>query len=214
MRNTTAIHIHRDQWHLAWDHSIPPIARIRSGETVSFDLLDASCGQISPESTVDAIGKLDFARVDQVNGPIYVEGAKPGDALEIELVELQPANWGWTAIIPGFGLLSDEFPDPALRIWKLVGGADGWAEFAPNIRIPLAPFCGEIGLAPGAPGALSTIPPYRHGGNMDTKHLTKGSRLYLPSRSTALFSRWVTGTPRKATAKSAERLSKPRCTPS
>ncbi len=174
------IHIHRDQWHLAWDHSIPPIATISSGETVSFDLLDAACGQIGPESTVEAIRTLDFSHVDQVNGPIYVEGAVPGDTLEIEFLELQPADWGWTACIPGFGLLADEFPEPALKIWHLEGGADGWAEFAPGIRIPLAPFCGEIGLAPGLAGALSTIPPYRHGGNMDTKHLTKGARLYLP----------------------------------
>jgi len=184
MTNTPArgrtIHIHRDQWHLAWDQSIPPIATIQSGEVVSFDLLDASCGQITRESIVEAIGALDFSRVDQVNGPIYVEGAVPGDTLEVEFLDLQPANWGWTAIIPGFGLLADEFPEPALKIWHLEGGADGWAEFAPGIRLPLAPFCGEIGLAPGKPGALSTIPPYRHGGNMDTKHLTKGARLYLP----------------------------------
>jgi acetamidase/formamidase len=187
--HASSIHIRRDQWHLAWDHSIPPIARIQSGEIVSFDLLDASCGQVRQDSTLEAIRTLDFSRVDQVNGPVYVEGAKPGDTLEVELVDLQPADWGWTALIPGFGLLADEFPEPALKIWKLDGGADGWTEFAQGIRIPLAPFCGEIGLAPGAPGALSTIPPYRHGGNMDTKHLTKGARLYLPVEvEGALFS--------------------------
>ena len=184
MTNTPAtgrtIHIHRHQWHLAWDSSIPPIATIQSGEVVSFDLLDASCGQIVHDSTVDAIAALDFSQVDQVNGPIFVEGAAPGDTLEVEFLDLQPADWGWTAIIPGFGLLADEFTEPALKIWQLEGGADGWAEFAPGIRIPLAPFCGETGLAPGKPGALSTIPPYRHGGNMDTKHLTKGAHLYLP----------------------------------
>ena len=184
MTNTPAtghtIHIHRHQWHLAWDHSIPPIATIESGETVSFDLLDASCGQIVQDSTVETIRTLDFSRVDQVNGPIYVEGATPGDTLEVEFLDLQPADWGWTAIIPGFGLLADDFPEPIIKIWHLEGDADGWAEFAPGIRVPLAPFCGEIGLAPGLSGALSTIPPYRHGGNMDTKHLTKGAHLYLP----------------------------------
>src|SRR5579864_7574647 len=184
--HATSIHVRRDQYHLKWDNSTPPIARIRSGETVSFDLLDASCGQIRRGSTVEAIRTLDFARVDQVNGPVYVDGAQPGDTLEVEFLDLQPADWGWTAIIPGFGLLADEFTEPVLKIWHLEGGADGWAEFAPGIRIPLAPFCGEIGLAPGA---LSTIPPYRHGGNMDTKHITKGARLYLPVEvSGALFS--------------------------
>ena len=174
------IHIHRHQWHLAWDHSIPPVATVQSGEEVSFDLLDASCGQIVEGSTVETIRTLDFSRVDQVNGPIYVEGVAPGDTFEVEFLDLQPADWGWTAVIPGFGLLADDFPEPALKIWHLEGGADGWAEFAPGIRVPLAPFCGEIGLAPGLSGALSTIPPYRHGGNMDTKHLTRGARLYLP----------------------------------
>src|SRR6185437_14885388 len=122
------IHIRHDQWHLAWDHSIPPIATIRSGETVSFDLLDASCGQIGPTSTAETITNLDFSHVDQVNGPIFVEGAQAGDTLEVEIVDLQPAEWGWTALIPGFGLLADEFTEPALKIWRLEGGADGWAE--------------------------------------------------------------------------------------
>ena len=176
-RITTTIHVAREQNHLAWDNSIPPIVSIPSGGVVEFDLLDAAGGQLGPDSTVESIHTLDFARVDQVNGPIYVEGAEPGDTLQIELLDLQPANWGWTAIIPGFGLLADEFPEPAIKVWSL---ADGWGEFKPGIRIPLDSFCGEIGLAPAAAGPHSTIPPYRHGGNMDTKHLTRGATLYLP----------------------------------
>lgn len=171
------VHVAREQYHLTWDNSIAPIARIASGEVVAFDLLDAAGGQLSAASTVESVRTLDFSRVDQVNGPIYVEGAEPGDTLQIDLLALVPADWGWTALIPGFGLLADEFPEPALKVWRL---ADGWAEFAPGVRIPLAPFCGEIGLAPAAAGAHSTIPPYRHGGNMDTKHLTAGATLYLP----------------------------------
>jgi acetamidase/formamidase len=183
------VHVRREQFHTTWDHRIAPLATIRSGECISFDLLDASCGQIKPNSTLDAIRMLDFARVDQVNGPIFVEDAMPGDALEIEFLELRPAQWGWTAIIPGFGLLSDEFTEPALRIWKLESVLDGYAEFGAGIRIPMAPFCGEVGIAPEADGAFSTIPPYRHGGNMDTKHLTEGSHLFLPVEvKGALFS--------------------------
>jgi acetamidase/formamidase len=183
------VHVRREQFHTTWDHRIAPLATMRSGECISFDLLDASCGQIKPNSTLDAIRMLDFARVDQVNGPIFVEDAMPGDALEIEFLELRPAQWGWTAIIPGFGLLSDEFTEPALRIWKLESVLDGYAEFGAGIRIPMAPFCGEVGIAPEADGAFSTIPPYRHGGNMDTKHLTEGSHLFLPVEvKGALFS--------------------------
>ncbi len=183
------VHVHRDRYHLAWDNALAPIATIASGDTVSFDLLDASCGQITAASDVAAIRTLDFARVDQVNGPIFVTGAEPGDALEIEFLDVRTADWGWTALIPGFGLLADEFPEPALKIWSLEDGADAATTFARGIRIPIAPFCGEVGLAPATPGAFSTIPPYRHGGNLDTKHLTTGAKLYLPVQTRgALFS--------------------------
>lgn len=172
-----SIHVRREQFHLAWDRAIEPIATVPSGSVVAFDALDASCGQLTAESTVDDIARLDFSRVDQVNGPIAVEGAEPGDTLEIELLDFEPATWGWTASIPGFGLLADEFPDAALHLWRLDGPA---AEFLPGIRVPLAPFCGELGVAPGDEGPHSTIPPAEHGGNMDTKHLTAGTRLFLP----------------------------------
>lgn len=172
-----SVHVRREQYHLAWDNSIEPIATIGSGDVVEFDALDASCGQIAETSTLDDLKALDFSRVDQVNGPIAVEGAVPGDTLEVELLEFQPADWGWTASIPGFGLLADDFPDPALRITRLDGVS---AEFLPGVRIPLAPFCGELGVAPPTEGAHSTIPPAEYGGNMDTRHLTAGSRLYLP----------------------------------
>jgi len=180
-----ASHIGRDTWHLAWDSTIPPVLEVGSGEVVTFDVLDASCGQITAASTLADLVALDFSRVDQVAGPIAVLGALPGDTLEVELLEIVPADWGWTAAIPGFGLLADEFPDAALRITRL---ADGLAEFLPGVRIPLSPFCGELGVAPTGP-ARSTIPPTETGGNMDTRHLTTGSRLWLPVRVPgALFS--------------------------
>lgn len=172
-----SIHVAREQFHLAWDRSIEPIATVSSGDVVEIDALDASGGQITATSTVADLANLDFSRVDQVNGPIAVEGAEPGDTLEIELLDFTPADWGWTAAIPGFGLLAEDFSEPALRITRL---ADGMAEFLPGVHIPLAPFCGELGVAPPIEGALSTIPPDVFGGNMDTRHLTAGTRLFLP----------------------------------
>ncbi|MBA2381687.1 MAG: acetamidase/formamidase family protein [Chloroflexi bacterium] len=169
-------HVGRDQFHLAWDRTVEPILSVASGSEVSFDALDASCGQITADSTVADIATLDFSRVDQVAGPIFIEGAEPSDTLEVELLEFTPGDWGWTAAIPGFGLLADEFPDPALRITRL---GERLAEFLPGVRIPLAPFCGVLGVAPaGEP--RSTIPPTELGGNMDTRHLTAGSTLWLP----------------------------------
>jgi acetamidase/formamidase len=172
------LRVSRDQFHLAWDPAIDPIASVGSGDVVEFDCLDASGGQFTAASTTESLADLDFSKVDQVNGPVAVEGSEPGDTLQIDLLELEPADWGWSASIPGFGLLADEFPDGFLKITRYDPAGDR-AEFWPGIRVPLAPFCGELGVAPQT-GPLSTIPPDLHGGNMDTRHLVAGSTLFLP----------------------------------
>ena len=170
--------IAREQNHLAWDPAIPPVASVGSGDVVEFDCLDASGGQLTADSTTEDLANLDFARVDQVNGPVEVAGAEPGDTLQVDLLDFEPADWGWTASIPGFGLLADDFPDGHYKVTRF-DASTGHAEFWPGIRIPLAPFCGELGVAPKE-GPLSTIPPDLHGGNMDTRHLVAGSTLFLP----------------------------------
>ena len=154
---TPTVHVPREQNHLAWDPAIPPVASVASGEVIEFDCLDASNGQLTASSTVGDIATLIFDQVDQVNGPVEVRGAEPGDTLQIDLLDFSPADWGWTASIPGFGLLADDFPDPAYKVTALPAGADR-AEFWPGIRVPLAPFCGEVGVAPET-GPRSTIPP-------------------------------------------------------
>lgn len=178
MAISPAVHITRERFHLKWDPAIPAIETVESGAIVEFDMLDASGGQLTESSTVDDLARLDFDRVDQVNGPIAVVGAEPGDTLQVDLLEFEPADWGWTAAIPGFGLLADDFPDPVLRITR-VPSTGGRAEFLPGVHVPIAPFCGEVGVAPPT-GPLSTIPPDLHGGNMDTRHLTAGATLFLP----------------------------------
>jgi len=178
MLDTPSIHVGRDQNHLAWDPAIEPVATVGSGDLVGFDCLDASNGQLTAASTTADLAILDFERVDQVNGPVAVDGAEPGDTLQVDIVDLEPGDWGWTASIPGFGLLADDFPDPFYKVTP-VPGRTGTTEFWSGVRVPLAPFCGEMGVAP-ASGPLSTIPPDIHGGNMDTRHLVAGSTLFLP----------------------------------
>jgi len=178
MSTTPAIHVGRDRFHLAWDPAIPPIETIGDGDEVEYDLLDASNGKLTQTTTVDDIATLDLSGVDQVNGPVAIDGAKAGDTLQVELLDFQPADWGWTAAIPGFGLLADDFPEPAYRVTRLPAVGER-AEFLPGIRVPVIPFCGELGVAPQT-GPRSTIPPDAHGGNMDTRHLTAGTKLYLP----------------------------------
>ena len=178
MLPTPTIHVARDAAHLAWDPAIPQVASVGSGDLVAFDCLDASNGQLTATSTTADLATLDFERVDQVNGPVSIDGAEPGDTLQVDILDLEPGDWGWTASIPGFGLLAEDFPDPFYKVTP-VPGPTGTAEFWPGVRVPLAPFCGEMGVAP-ATGPRSTIPPDAHGGNMDTRHLVAGSTLFLP----------------------------------
>jgi acetamidase/formamidase len=163
--------------HTVWDNSIAPIAEVESGATVEFEVTDASGGQLDRDSGVDAVAALDFTRVNPVTGPVFVKGAQPGDVLEAEILSLRPRDWGWTAIIPGFGLLADEFPEPWLRISTI---EDARVAFFDDVVLPFEPFPGTIGVAPAEPGDHSIVPPSRWGGNMDIKHLRAGTRLLLP----------------------------------
>ena len=88
-------------------------------------------------STAADLETLDFSRLDQVAGPIHVDGAEPGDVLEVELLEFHPADWGWTASIPGFGLLADDFPQAALRITRLADGSRRAAAGRPDPARPV-----------------------------------------------------------------------------
>ena len=168
------------QCHFGWNRDIPPVARVAPGETLEFNPLDSSGGQLTPKSRAADIAALDFAKVNPVAGPVYVEGAEPGDAIKVTLLHFAPSGWGWTANIPGFGLLADQFRDAALHIWKYDTGTLSPAMYGPGGRVPLKPFCGTIGLAPAEAGLHSVVPPRRVGGNMDIRDMAAGTELYLP----------------------------------
>jgi len=171
------MHIQRTQTHNVWDRSIAPVARIAAGDRLVVELENASGGQLRADSDAGALATLDFARVNPVTGPIFVEGARPGDALVVEILELDVDGWGWTANIPGFGLLADRFAEPALRISRIAGGQ---IELFTGMRILSVPMIGTIGVAPAEAGAFSVIPPTRNGGNMDIRHAGAGATLYFP----------------------------------
>ena len=180
--------IHDHQHHFGWDNSLKPILTVGSGETVYLNCKDSSGGQITPEWTAKDVPNLDFSKVNPTLGPIAIDGAEPGDAIKVTLVDFIPCGWGWTANIPGFGLLADQFKEPAINIWKYDANSLAPAMFGPA-KVPLKPFAGTIGLAPAEPGHHSVVPPRRVGGNMDIRDLAKGSELYLPVEvKGALFS--------------------------
>ena len=162
-----------------WDNAATPVIEIESGETVTLECVDASGGQLHRGSQAAEVAGLDMTRVNPVTGPVYVKGAAPGDTLAVEILELGVSDWGWTAIIPGFGLLADEFPDPWLSI-STIDGAGGRVGFLPGVTLPFAPFPGTIGVAPAQPGPQPVLPPSRFGGNLDIAHLRAGTTLLLP----------------------------------
>lgn len=172
-----SFHIQRDQAHWTWNSEHSPTSYISPGDTVTVEIANASGGQLDRHSTSEHVAHLDFSRVNPVTGPIFINGAGPGDALIVEILAIDLDDWGWTANIPGFGLLADQFPDPYLRISQV---ASTYAELLPGIRIPVCPFIGTIGVAPALPGDHSLIPPGHHGGNMDMRQVTAGSTLWLP----------------------------------
>jgi acetamidase/formamidase len=185
-------HLDASVRHFVWDNSIPPRLEIDSGDTVVFECKDASDGYFSFDSTVtDMVARAEASRLERENlkpgkaarghaltGPVRVRGAKPGDILQVEILDLVPGELGYTSFRPGFGLLQDDFQEPYLHIWDLRNGQYG--ELKPGIRVPFEPFLGVMGTALDEAGEHGTGPPRKNGGNADVKQLTKGTTLYLP----------------------------------
>ncbi len=172
-----SFHVPRTQANVTWNRDHPPAVVVDPGATVQLEIANASGGQFGKDATVEAVANLDFSRVNPVTGPIFVRGAEPGDALIVEVLSIDLDTWGWTANIPGFGLLADLFPEPHLRISKV---SETRAELLPGLRIPVAPFIGTIGVALAEPGDHPIVPPSVQGGNMDIRHITPGATLWLP----------------------------------
>ena len=199
-------HVGIEHIHTYWSNEIEPVLWVEPGETVVFETLDSSYGRmarevaalaqpgIDPElvsfiasrayperSTADRDPRL--PRGHPLTGPVGVVGAEPGDLLSIEIIRVEPGPWGHTSANPDparLGLLNDYLEETGSyqHFWDLRNGTD--ASLKEGIRVPLAPFCGVMGVAPEEPGQHSTIPPRRNGGNLDLRHLTDGATLRLP----------------------------------
>jgi acetamidase/formamidase len=171
--------VREDAFSYVWDNALEPALEVTPGEAVELHVRDASDEQITARSGAEDVSRLDFDHVNPVSGPVFVKGARPGDVLAVELLQFRPRDWGWTALIPGFGLLADEFPEPWLRIARVDPQA-GLVRWSDEISLPYRPFPGTIGVAPSEPGRHPILPPSRWGGNLDTKHLVEGATLFLP----------------------------------
>jgi acetamidase/formamidase len=164
-------------FHGAWDRGLEPALEVEAGDVVELHVPDASRDQLGEHAVVADLASIDFDLMNPVAGPVFVRGAQPGNVLEIEVLQVRTRAWGWTAIVPGFGLLAEDFQEPWLRISRIENGR---VLFGDRFDLPCRPFPGTIGVAPESPGPHSVIPPSRFGGNTDIRHLTAGATLFLP----------------------------------
>lgn len=141
--------------HNRWHPDIPPIVKVDPGQVVGIETRDAIDGQIKPTTTADALRHVNLNVVHPLTGPVYVNGAEPGDVLEVTIVEIEPQPFGFTAQMPGFGFLRDLFTEPHIVRWTLANGFATSPDL-PGVRIPGAPFMGVIGVAP-SPALLEQI---------------------------------------------------------
>jgi acetamidase/formamidase len=163
--------------HHGWDNSLEPVLRIASGDVVHYDLRMAGHGQVSEGDRFEQTA-FDFSTLYHLAGPLHVEGARPGDTLRVDILSLEPGDWGWAAVLPGQGLLPDDFPEPWVGTFDL--RTRGSVEAAPGIRIPTTPFLGTMGTHPDEPATAEAFPPHKGAGNIDARHLTAGATLWLP----------------------------------
>ena len=171
------------QW--GWfNNAQAPVLRIDSGDTVVLETMMHSHNQVVPGKTIDEIKKL---RTDHpgrgphtVTGPIYVNGAEPGDVLKVRLNKIVPRAYATNFNVPGmFGQFPQEYQDGQVKYMYL--DLDKMVtEFLPGVYIPLKPFPGTLGVARKESGQYSTVPPGEFAGNMDIRDLTAGTTLYVP----------------------------------
>lgn len=177
-----------------FDARRPPALRIRSGDRVRVETMIArglerlrlaglaDADFLPSERAVEAAITERGPGAHPLTGPIWVEGAEPGDALEVRIEEIDLLSpWGVSGFLPGGGTLPDHFPYGALRLFRLDPATRTARMGDLDLRIPLAPFFGTIGVAPPAlSGRISSGPPGPHTGNLDNRELVAGTRIFVP----------------------------------
>jgi formamidase len=133
--------------HNRWHPDIPPLLRVEPGDTAVLETRDALDGVVTPEMTSADLHRVDLDLVHPLTGPVFVNGAEPGDLLEVHIVDIAPQPFGFTTIVPGFGFLRDYFPTPFPAKWRIDASFAVSADL-PGVRIPGAPFMGVMGVAP------------------------------------------------------------------
>ncbi len=171
------------QW--GWfDNAQPPVLHINSGDTVVMETMMHSHNQVVPGATIEQIKKLrtDFPGrgPHTLTGPIYINGAEPGDVLKVTINKIVPRAYATNFNVPGmFGQFPQEYQDGQVR-YMYLDLDNGVTEFLPGIYLPIKPFPGTLGVARKEPGQYSSVPPGEFAGNMDIRDFVAGTSLYVP----------------------------------
>ncbi len=168
--------IGRDEIIWAFGPDLEPVLEVEPGATVTFETNDCFTGQITSED--DLVTDIDFEQVNSATGPVAVKGAEPGDSLVAEILDIRPIDVGFACLIPGFGQLIDQVKAPVTRLFRV---EDGWIHMNENVRFPVRPMVGVVGVATDGE-TLSNGLAGRHGGNLDDHLHGKGARMYFPVR--------------------------------
>jgi len=151
------------------------VETVAPGEVIKVETNDCFYQQVTREDQV--LNEIDYERLNPATGPIYVEGAEPGDLLKVKIVSIDVKDKGVGAVVPKEGVLGDLVTKPIIRVLDI---KDNHAIFH-GIKLPIRPMIGVIGVAPAAEdGTRPTDSPWKHGGNMDTTDIKAGSTLYFP----------------------------------
>ena len=168
-----------DQKHNKFSKLIPPVLTVPSGAVIKAETSEASDGQLHAKAGLDDLINIDFGPIHPLTGPVYVEEAEVGDILAVDVLKIELHDYGWQAIVAGFGFLTDRFPDPKLKV-HTIDKVRKTMQFSDKVTIPLMPFAGVMGVAPNTEEMLSTIPPRENGGNMDDPSIVEGTTVYFP----------------------------------
>lgn len=152
-----------------------PIMAVDAPVTLDFETLDCFSNQLrNPEDTFEA---LDWDATNPATGPVYINGAEPGDTLKVTINKIDLNEKGTVAAIENEGTIGDMFEGSYV---KIVPVSDGIAHFSDEIKIPVKPMIGVIGVAPAGDEPINCGTPGKHGGNMDNTMIGEGATLYFP----------------------------------
>jgi len=168
-----------EQTHNQISKDIPPVLHVHSGAVLDIFTKEASGGQFQHDSDTPDIVFLNKAEIFPLTGPIFIKGAEPGDILAVTFLSIATIDWGWTAIVPNFGLLQTDFSKPWIKSFHFGKGRQN-IRFNDAISLPLAPFPGVVAVAPNVDKPVSAAASGFFGGNIDDPDITTGTTLYLP----------------------------------